>query len=131
MKSTSTFFFALCLLIIAWGQKNEKTYPLLSFSKLSMATADTVQLKAYVLDVYQCPPCPPGMTCKPCIENHFTVVEKKPVDIMKIPLEDRVRIFTDQPKGLVVGKRYLFTVSFRNKKVSPKDNLELISTFKE
>jgi hypothetical protein len=126
MKTITLLFCSLLSAICAAGQASTK-YPLVTFEALGKTASDTVRLKAYVLDVYQCPPCPPGMICKPCMENHFTVVEKKPADIMKIPLEDRVRIFTDQPKALKIGKPYTFTVRFRNKKASPKDNLELIS----
>lgn len=124
MKHSLTTLVLLMMSFISWGQKK---YPLVKFADLETTTSDTIRLKGFVLDVYQCPPCPPGAICKPCIENNISVVEDKPQDISKIPLEKRVRLFTVNHKGFEVGKEYLFVVTFRNRKSSPKDNLSLIS----
>jgi len=118
--------FSMFLTTIAFCQK-QNSYPLVHVEQLSKAPADTIRLKAYVLDVYTCPPCPPGMICKPCTGNHVTIAEEKPKDMMKISSDKRIRIFTENPKGLTPGKRYVFTLRFKNKKASPVDNLELIS----
>jgi hypothetical protein len=124
MKATSITLVILFVSVISWGQKK---YPQVRIADLEKNSADTVELKAFVLDVYHCPPCPPGAICKPCIENNISVVEDKPDDITKIPLEKRVRIFISNQKEFEMGKHYLFVVTFRNKKSSPKDNLTLIS----
>jgi hypothetical protein len=127
MKIIPLWFFTSVINIQAVAQAATKKYQIVNFDKLAETSNDTVRLKAYVLDVYRCPPCPPGAICKPCMENYFTVVEQKPVDIMKIPLGNRIRIFTNKSNDLTVGKQYIFTITFRNKKTSPSDNLELIS----
>ncbi|MBS1509129.1 MAG: hypothetical protein JSS79_20995 [Bacteroidetes bacterium] len=124
MKSAFVIFLLLMTGFMSWGQKK---YPLMKFADLQTATSDTIQLKGYILDVYQCPPCPPGAICKPCIENNISVVEDKPKDIAKIPSEKRVRLFTANQRGFEVSKEYLFVVTFRNKKSNAGDNLSLIS----
>jgi hypothetical protein len=123
-----TIILLLCIFlsIQPLAQTKSNKYPLVDFKDLAKATSDTVQLKAFVMDAYECPPCPPGMICKPCVGDHIMVVEKKRVDILKIPLEDRVRIFAHQPKRLTIGKLYTFTITFRNKK-EKFDNYELVS----
>jgi hypothetical protein len=121
-----TLLFCISISVQAGAQAKSKNYPLVNFAELATTTGDTIRLKAFVLNVYECPPCPPGMICKPCLGNHVMVVEKRPVDIMKIPLEDRLRIFADQPKRMTAGKQYMFTVTYRNKKTSTNE-LQLIS----
>lgn len=116
----------IALFLTTRGYSQGKS-PLVHISTLNLAKSDTVRLKGYVFDIYVCPPCPVGAQCKPCMENHFTVVEKRPSDPFKVPLESRLRIFTSRPDSLKVGKRYMFTVQFRNKKTSPADNVTLIS----
>ncbi|HCW08077.1 MAG TPA: hypothetical protein DGG95_12015 [Cytophagales bacterium] len=126
MREVAIIYFFLMITSVGWCQKHSP-FTLVSFNELGTVTSDTLQLKAYVLDVYVCPPCPPGAMCKPCIENHCTIVEEKPIDIMKVRLEDRVRIFADHPEKLEVGKQYLFTVRFKIRTENSKDNLVLIS----
>ena len=84
MKTVVWIFVLLFYTGVAYSQKQSHKYKLVSFSELGKVREDTVRLKVYVLDIYVCPPCPKGMQCKPCIENNFTAVEEKPVDIFKI-----------------------------------------------
>ena len=125
-----THVLILCGLIFsasAIGQKTSLKYPLIKIGSLKEAAYDTIRIKAYVFDVYVCPPCPEGAQCKPCMENHLTVVEEKFRDPQKVSLDSRVRIFAEKPDLLEVGKRYVFLVSFRNKMMGPSDNLKLVS----
>lgn len=122
MKHSLATLLLLMVGFLCWGQKK---YPLVGFADLETTTSDTIRLNGFVLDVYQCPPCPPGAICKPCMENHISVTENKPGDITKISLEKRVRIFTFNQNGFDVGKKYQFTIAFQNKK--SKDNIRLIS----
>jgi hypothetical protein len=66
-------------------------------------------LLAYVIDVYVCPPCPPGTECKPCIPDNITIADNPPragipggVDGEKL----RVYITSEEAANLVIGKRY-------------------------
>ncbi len=84
-------------------------------------------MKAFVLDIYVCPPCPEGMICKSCIENHFTAVDEKPVYPMKIPGERKLRVFTQRPDSLKTGKRYLFILRFKSKQADKQGEIEMMS----
>ncbi len=107
--------------------KSTRGFPLVNISTLNKAKSDTVRIKAFVLDIYVCPPCPEGMICKPCIENHFTAVDEKPLDPTKIPWEKKLRVFTERPDSLKTGKRYLFILRFKGKKADKKGDMEMIS----
>ena len=120
----------LCAMLVpvcGFSQKKPKDYPLVKISMLHKANSDTVRMKAFVLDIYVCPPCPPGMICKPCIENNFMAVDEKPVDPMKIPLEKKLRVMTQRPDSLTIGKRYLFTLRFKSRKDGKAGDLEMVS----
>lgn len=51
--------------------------PLLKFSDLQKydPANETFQIDGYVMDLYKCPPCPPGAMCKPCIPDNITIVD--------------------------------------------------------
>jgi hypothetical protein len=127
MKTTILLLSIILCATPILAQKAGRKYPWVKIETLDKATSDTVRLKAYVFDIYKCPPCPEGAQCKPCMENHLTVVEDRPVDPMKVPLNGRLFIFTEQEVSLETGKRYAFTVKFRNRKVSSSGNVTLIS----
>src|SRR5438876_216399 len=87
--------------------------PLLTFSDLpqSDSTKGTFRIEGYVIDIYKCPPCPPGAMCKPCIPNNIVVtdnIEEK--DLSKIK---RLRIYTEKPEQFELKKKYLFTVKVK------------------
>ena len=120
----------LCTLLApiqGFSQKPSKAYPLVQVSTLNKSKSDTVRMKAYVLDIDVCPPCPEGAICKPCIGNHFTAVDEKPVDPTKIPWERKLRVFTQRPDSLKTGKRYLFTLRFKSRKAGIAGDLEMVS----
>jgi hypothetical protein len=110
--------------------QTHKTYPLVKFDEIESAKSDTIRIRAVVLDVYVCPVCPPGMICKPCIPNHFTIIKEKIDDREKLMKAQRMRIFMDQPQSLKSGQRYEFVVRFRSKE-NRAENLEWIATLKQ
>lgn len=65
-------------------------------------------IKAKVLDVYRCPPCPPGAICKPCEGDHLTV-EDTDADT---PLQSRIFANVD---GFDKNAVYIFTLVLLNK----------------
>ena len=72
------------------------------------------RIRGYVIETYECPPCPPGAQCKPCIGNYIVITdnvnEKDPKFIR------RLRVFTGKTKPLFTSKEnYLFTVKVRGK----------------
>lgn len=87
--------------------------PLLTFNDLAQSdsTQGTFRIKGYVIDIYECPPCPPGAMCKPCLPNNIVVtdnIEEK--DLSKIR---RLRIYTEKPEQFELKKQYLFTVKVK------------------
>jgi hypothetical protein len=72
------------------------------------------RIRGYVIETYECPPCPPGAQCKPCIGNYVVITdnlkEKDPKFIR------RLRIFSGKTKPLFTSNEmYLFTVKVRGK----------------
>jgi len=73
-----------------------------------------VKVKAYVIEVYECPPCPKGTECKPCDQPHFWIADT--------PNEsrDKALMVTDyltDPKmkkkiELEAGQQYVFSGRF-------------------
>ena len=89
--------------------------PHIRWNQLKDTRKDTIEIKGYVFEVYICPPCPEGATCKPCIPNNITLVEKKFNDPQRVPLEGRLRVYTEQPDAFKPGDRYNFTIGRKGK----------------
>jgi hypothetical protein len=119
---------AICLILLLnpglMAQPTPRKYPLVSIDHLAAAKSDTVRIVGYAADIYVCPSCPPGAQCKPCIENHFFMTDRKPRDPQNPGL--KVRVFTDNPNGISAGRKYEAVVYFRGSKRTP-ENLGLIS----
>ena len=66
-----------------------------------------------MLDIYKCPPCPPGAMCKPCIPDDIVITDnidqKEPSNI------NRLRIYDDKPDQFELNKKYTFTVKVKAK----------------
>lgn len=118
----------ICLILLLrsglMAQPAPRQHPLVKIDNLAVAKSDTVRIRGYATDIYVCPPCPPGAQCKPCIENHFMVTNKKTKDPQKPGL--RARVFSENSNRVVSGRRYELVVYFRSK-VRTVDNLGLIS----
>lgn len=87
-------------------------------------------LRGYVSKIYTCPPCPPGVTCKPCVGDNIVLSEKKRVlDSYKLQEGDLV-IFVKKPSEFRLGKRYLCKVKVLSSRTtsSEMNDLELISS---
>ena len=55
------------------------------------------------------------------------LLDEKPSDPMKIPLEKKLRVMTQRPDSLTIGKRYLFTLRFKSRKDGKAGDLEMVS----
>jgi len=77
-----------------------------------------VKVKAYLLEIYLCPVCPKGQTCKPCEEPHMFIADEanSPKDKSMLVVEQRV--FKAKEPKLTVGKQYDFEGVFQQS--SPK-----------
>jgi hypothetical protein len=72
-----------------------------------------VKVKAYLLEVYQCPVCPKNQTCKPCDEPHMYIADEpnSPKDKAMVVVEQRA--FKAKEPKITVGKQYVFEGVFQ------------------
>ncbi len=73
--------------------------------KAEQLTKD-VKVKAYLLEVYQCPKCPKGQTCKLCDQPHFFLGDKPDTKKEKALMVVDYLGPKDKPPVLTVGKQY-------------------------
>ena len=65
-----------------------------------------VKVKAYLLEVYQCPVCPKKQTCKMCDQPHFFLGDKPDTKKEKALMVVDYLAPKQKPPALTVGKQY-------------------------
>lgn len=65
-----------------------------------------VKVQAYLLEVYQCPKCPKGQTCKLCDQPHFFMGDKPDTKKEKALMVVDYLAPKQKPPALTVGKQY-------------------------
>jgi hypothetical protein len=65
-----------------------------------------VKVKGYLLEVYQCPVCPKGQTCKLCDQPHFFLGDKPDTKKEKALMVVDYLMPKAKPPALTVGKQY-------------------------
>jgi len=65
-----------------------------------------VTVRGYLLEVYQCPVCPKGQTCKLCEQPHFFVGDKADTKKEKALMIVDYLAPKEKPPVLTVGKQY-------------------------
>lgn len=65
-----------------------------------------VKVKAFLLEVYQCPKCPKGQTCKLCDQPHFFLGDKPDTKKEKALMVVDYLSPKQKPPVLTVGKEY-------------------------
>ena len=65
-----------------------------------------VKVKGYLLEVYQCPVCPKGQTCKLCDQPHFFLGDKPDTKKEKALMVVDYLMPKQKPPALTVGKQY-------------------------
>jgi hypothetical protein len=65
-----------------------------------------VKIKGYLLEVYQCPVCPKGQTCKLCDQPHFFLGDKADTKKEKALMVVDYLMPHQKPPALTVGKQY-------------------------
>jgi len=73
--------------------------------KAEQLTKD-VKVKGYLLEVYTCPKCPKGQTCKLCDQPHFFLGDKPDTKKEKALMVVDYLGPKDKPPVLTVGKQY-------------------------
>ena len=98
----------LFLLFLSYGQKmfsQKSRHPnIKSISLLNSQSPDTCIISCITVSTYTCPPCPPGMQCKPCVGDHIMVSDA--IGNSKKSL----RLFTTKPESYTKGKKYTFLI---------------------
>ncbi len=88
------------------------------------------RLKGYVTYRYECPPCPAGALCKPCMSDNIVFSDKKgKIKNYSALGEESVIIYTNRKIAVDFTSRAIAQVSVRTSSSQEKaiDNLELIS----
>ena len=65
-----------------------------------------IKLRAFLLEVYQCPVCPKGQTCKLCDQPHFFLGDKADTKKEKAMMVVDYLMPKQKPPILTVGKQY-------------------------
>lgn len=65
-----------------------------------------VQVRGFLLEVYQCPKCPKGQTCKLCDQPHFFLGDKADTKKEKSLMVVDYLMPKETPPALTVGKQY-------------------------
>ena len=71
-----------------------------------------IKVKGYLLEVYQCPVCPKGQTCKACDQPHFFLGDKPDTKKEKALMVVDYLGQKEKPPALTTGKQYEVTGSF-------------------
>jgi hypothetical protein len=71
-----------------------------------------VKVKAFLLEVYQCPVCPKGQTCKLCDQPHFFMADKPDGKKEKSLMVVEYLMPKQKPPALTVGKQYTIDGTF-------------------
>jgi hypothetical protein len=71
-----------------------------------------VTVTGYLLEVYQCPKCPKGQTCKLCDQPHFFIGDKADTKKEKALMVVDYLAPKEKPPALTVGKQYAINGTF-------------------
>jgi len=71
-----------------------------------------VKVKAYLLEIYQCPKCPKGQTCKLCDQPHFFLSDQQNGKKEKAMMVVDYLMPKQKPPFLTVGKQYVVEGTF-------------------
>src|SRR5579883_668204 len=71
-----------------------------------------VKVKAYLLEVYQCPPCPKKQVCKLCDQPNFFLSDKPDGKKEKALMVVDYLMPKQKPPALTIGKQYVVDGTF-------------------
>jgi hypothetical protein len=133
IRKVFTILFTVVCLLSALSFLPDRTSaqdpPLLTFNDLQKndSSKGTFRIVGYVIDIYKCPPCPPGAMCKPCIPDNIVVTDD--IDEKDFSKIKRLRISTDKPEQFETKRKYTFTVKLKGKVPSGRaiQDVDLIS----
>lgn len=71
-----------------------------------------VKVKAFLLEIYQCPVCPKGQVCKPCDTPHLFISDEANGSKDKGMLVVEQRGYKEKEPQITPGKQYVFEGNF-------------------
>lgn len=80
--------------------------------QLNKYLGQQVKVKAYLLEMYQCPTCPKGQTCKPCDQPHFFLIDEPNGKKDKSLMVADYRFPKAKDPKVTVGKQYVVEGTF-------------------
>ena len=114
---------------------NEKAiHPILNLSVYSIRDLKQLNLSGsyntygYIVKIYQCPGCPTGYVCKPCMRDNIVISQdRKLLDAYQLSDKDLI-IFVNNTKQFIIGKEYMFSIRITEQKSTsePINDAELM-----
>lgn len=88
----------------------------------------TYNTEGYVVKRYECPPCPPGAQCKPCMKDNIVISENNKLLDTYTLTNSEIIVFANNPKQFELGKKYSFSVKLLDSKSTnePINDIELV-----
>ncbi len=78
----------------------------------------TYEVAGYVVKIYQCPPCPDGAQCKPCMPEHIVIAERRSRFAEYVLTDKEMIVFMNNPEQLRLNRKYRFVVQIMNAKTT-------------
>lgn len=75
-------------------------------------------IEGYLVKIYKCPPCPPGVNCKPCMGDNIVVSELDQLKESYDLTEKDLIIFVTNPDQFIRGKRYYFSFGVTDRRTT-------------
>lgn len=95
--------------------QTQTTFPSYSverFNQGKMTTPANYGVTGYVVGKSECPPCPKGVLCETCLQDHIVISDnptREPLTESRITGHEMV-VFTDKPSAFTVGEKYDFSI---------------------
>lgn len=90
----------------------------------------TYTVEGYVAKIYECPECPEGAVCKPCMPPNIIISDRKSQFAQYALTDSELIVFADQAQvdELRVNKRYRFVIQVLDVKTTDQvlNNVKLI-----
>jgi len=123
-------FFIYIFLYTSHASVVPKTYPesspfpLHTISDLyaKNISTGTYNTEGYIVFIYNCPPCPKRVTCKPCFDDHIVLSENnQPIETIGAS-ETKLILPVKSPKQFHLGQKYRFSIQLMSNEWKKKMN---------
>lgn len=105
------------------GKVDTSKYPLVSnINDVNRNKPVFFSIKAFVIDIYNCPPCPEGAMCKPCMGDNVTISDTVSSGNSS---NTNLRVFIKNQEQFQLNKKYFFALKLT--KLYSDNDTELVS----